>query len=264
MTKEELVSNLDAVIQKGEQTLNSVEAASAKPAPGWDPDYRWVKPDIASAFRTAGLSALEAVYGTTHRIYKDFEALTRDKNTLVNYRKAHALICQVREEIDRTPRTLTRQSEASTSERQRAAFLVHGHDDGMREFVARYLEQLGIKPIILHEQASRGRTVIEKLERHANVPFAVVLLTPDDLGGAQAEREHLQSRARQNVVLELGFFVGRLGRERVCALYKGPLELPSDYVGVVYVPFDEAGGWRLLLARELKAAGFAIDMNQAI
>lgn len=141
-------------------------------------------------------------------------------------------------------------------------FLVHGHDEGVREAVARFLGKLSLNPVILHEQASQGRTIVEKLEHHGDVGYAVVLLTPDDVGGSSSK--DLQARARQNVVLELGYFVGRLGRERVCALHRGDLELPSDYMGVIYVPFDVGGGWRLGLAKELKAAGFSIDMNKAL
>ena len=154
-------------------------------------------------------------------------------------------------------------SRATTSARL-AVFLVHGHDEGSRESVARYIEGLGLTAIILHEQASEGRTIIEKLEHHADVSFAIVLLTPDDVGAAHDERDELRLRARQNVVLELGYFVGKLGRRRVCALHKGSVELPSDYAGVVYIPFDDTGGWRLPLARELKAAGFSIDLNTAV
>ena len=143
-------------------------------------------------------------------------------------------------------------------------FLVHGHDEAARETVARFLEKIGLKPVILHEQASAGKTIIEKLECHSDVDFAVVLLTPDDLGAAVATRETLNPRARQNVVLELGYFVGKLGRNRVCALHREPLELPSDVLGVVYVPLDEGGGWRLLVARELRQAGIDVDMNAAL
>ncbi|WP_240746295.1 TIR domain-containing protein [Desulfuromonas acetexigens] len=144
------------------------------------------------------------------------------------------------------------------------AFIVHGHDEGAREAVARFLEQLGITPIILHEQASGGRTVIEKLEKNSHVDFAVVLLTPDDVGSVATAKENLNPRARQNVILELGYFVARLGRNRVCALHKGSVELPSDFVGVVYVGMDNAGAWRLLLAKELRESGFAVDLNKAI
>jgi predicted nucleotide-binding protein len=141
-------------------------------------------------------------------------------------------------------------------------FIVHGHDQGVCETVARFIGKLGLTPIILHEQASKGRTVVEKLEHNADVSYAVVLLTPDDVGGGPPE--NLRSRARQNVVLELGYFLGRLGRERVCAIYKDALELPSDYMGVIYVPFVDGGAWRLPLAKELKAAGLQVDVNKAL
>jgi predicted nucleotide-binding protein len=141
-------------------------------------------------------------------------------------------------------------------------FLVHGHDEGAREAAARFMEHMGIETIILHERANSGRTIIEKLEAHSSVGFAVVLLTPDDLGRAREADAELRPRARQNVVLELGYFFGLLGRTRVCALHKGPLELPSDYLGVVYIDMDAGGAWRLLLARELRAAGFSIDLNR--
>jgi predicted nucleotide-binding protein len=144
-------------------------------------------------------------------------------------------------------------------------FVVHGHDDAAREAVARFLERLGIEAIVLHEKPTEGRTVIEKLEHYADVDFAVVLLTPDDVGGPKAGTDgQLRDRARQNVILELGYFVGRLSRKNVCALYKGALELPSDYLGVVYVPLDPSGGWRLHLAKELKSARFSVDMNLAL
>lgn len=139
------------------------------------------------------------------------------------------------------------------------AFIVHGHDGAARESVARFLSRLGVEPIILHEQATEGRTLIEKLEHYSDVDFAVVLLTPDDVGAANADAGNLQPRARQNVVLELGYFAGKLTRRNVCALYQGPLELPSDLVGVGYVELDAGGGWQIKLARELKAAGFTID-----
>jgi len=141
----------------------------------------------------------------------------------------------------------------------RKVFIVHGHDEGARESVARFLEQLDFDPIILHEQANQGRTIIEKIEAHGDVGFAVVLLTPDDLGSVQGGPS--QPRARQNVLLELGYFIGRLGRARVCALKRGDVEVPSDFGGVVYEPFDGGGGWKQALGRELQAAGFDIDWN---
>jgi predicted nucleotide-binding protein len=144
----------------------------------------------------------------------------------------------------------------------RKVFVVHGHDEGAREAIARFLERIGFEAIILHEQANQGRTVIEKVETHGDVGFVVVLLTPDDEGAKKGES--LKPRARQNVVLELGYFIGRLGRERVCALKRGDIEIPSDFGGVVYSNFDEGGGWRQILANELQAAGFEINWNQVM
>ncbi|HEX9684379.1 MAG TPA: nucleotide-binding protein [Burkholderiales bacterium] len=154
---------------------------------------------------------------------------------------------------------------AVARDRTNKVFVVHGHDEAARESVARLLERIGIEAVILHEQATGGRTIVEKLEHYADVDFAVILLTPDDVGGVKTSSpDKLQPRARQNVVLELGFFVGKLGRRHVCALYKGSLELPSDYLGVGYVALDEGGGWRLQLAKELRGAGFSVDMNLAL
>ncbi len=151
---------------------------------------------------------------------------------------------------------------ASTS---RAIFVVHGRNDELKETVARFLAQLDLMPIILHEQPSAGRTVIEKFEAHSDARFAVVLLTPDDVGRLAAEAaSELEPRARQNVIFEWGFFVAKFGRRNVCALYAEGVELPSDLNGVVYVELDRKGAWKMLLARELKAGGIDVDLNRAI
>jgi predicted nucleotide-binding protein len=144
----------------------------------------------------------------------------------------------------------------------RRVFVVHGHDGEARETVARYLHALGFEPVILNEQANQGRTVIEKIEAQSDVKFAVVLLTPDDVGRS-AKEDELKPRARQNVLLELGYFIGKLGRDKVCALKRGNPDIPSDFAGVVWENMDDGGGWRLSLARELKAAGHEVDLNKA-
>ena len=141
-------------------------------------------------------------------------------------------------------------------------FIVHGHAEGPREAVARFLEQLGLEPIILHERANKGRTIIEKFEAHADVGFAIVLLTPDDVGGLRGGKQH--RRARQNVILELGYFIGRLGRSQVCALKIGNLELPSDILGIAWTPVDSAGAWKQRLAKELDGAGYHFDWNKVM
>jgi len=144
-------------------------------------------------------------------------------------------------------------------------FIVHGRNEAPKEAVARFLEKLDLHPLILHEQPNRGRTLIEKFIDYSDVSFAVVILTGDDIGQfAESREEQPTLRPRQNVLLELGFFLGRLGRERVCALHEEGAEIPSDYDGVVYIPLDTPGAWRMLLARELKAAGLPFDMNKAV
>ena len=146
--------------------------------------------------------------------------------------------------------------------RGRKIFIVHGHDQGPRDAVARFLERMGFEPITLHERPNKGRSIIAKFrEEAAEVGFAVVLMTPDDYGGKEGAPR--QARARQNVVFELGFFYGAFGPERVAALIKGDVERPSDFEGVVYISLDEKD-WQKELARELKAAGFEIDWNKAM
>lgn len=145
----------------------------------------------------------------------------------------------------------------------KAVFIVHGHDEGAKESVARYLEKLKLKPIILHEQPNAGRTIIEKFERYSKVSFVIVLLTPDDIFNVRNVKPRKLLRARQNVIFELGYFIGLLGRSNVCALYKEGVEIPSDYQGVLFIPMDAGGAWRLLLAREIRAAGFTLDINKA-
>ena len=143
-------------------------------------------------------------------------------------------------------------------------FVIHGRDNEAKEIVARFLEKLGLEPVILNEQPDQGGTIIEKFEQHAQVGFAVALLTPDDVGSLQGEENTLNPRARQNVIFEFGYFIGRLGRKGVRALTKGDVEIPSDYSGVVYIPLDAAGGWKITLIRELKSVGFDVDANRAV
>jgi hypothetical protein len=145
----------------------------------------------------------------------------------------------------------------------RRVFVVHGHEETTKHAVARFLRDLDLQPIILQEQPDQGRTIIEKFEAHADVHFAVVLLTRDDEGCVYSSGKH-RPRARQNVILELGYFLGKLGRSRVCALKASGVEEPSDLHGVLYVPLDTRGAWRMALARELKAAGLDVDLNRAI
>ena len=143
-------------------------------------------------------------------------------------------------------------------------FIVHGRDGSTKLEVADFLQKItGERPVILHEQANYGsRTVIEKFEAYASdAGFAVVLLTGDDVGGVKGSSVQ-QPRARQNVILEFGYFMGMLKRSRVVALYEQGIELPSDVNGVLYTPLT--GNWKLDLAKELQAAGIGIDPGKLI
>jgi predicted nucleotide-binding protein len=143
-------------------------------------------------------------------------------------------------------------------------FIVHGHDGAPKSETARFIEKLGFEAIILHERPNKGRTLITKFREEADgVGFAVVLMTPDDLGKAVSSPEQGKLRARQNVVFELGFFIGKLGPERVAALVKGDIEPPSDFDGVAYISLDKEE-WQRRLAAELKEAGYRIDWNKVM
>jgi predicted nucleotide-binding protein len=156
-------------------------------------------------------------------------------------------------------------SKTPRAENANKVFIVHGHNQIPKVAAARLVERLGLKAVILHEQPSRGRTIIEKFFQHADVAFAIVILSGDDSGGlADTPSHEYKLRARQNVIFELGFFLGRLDRERVAAIYEPGVEIPSDYSGVIFIPYDERGAWEISLAKEMKAVGLKIDLNKIL
>ena len=186
-------------------------------------------------------------------------ARSKDRSIALLGQAIRSLEEQLEEHASRP--TKSQETAALATSPSRKVFVVHGHDAGAREAMARFLEKIELEAIILHEQADQGFTIIEKFETYAKqVGFAVVLLTPDDLAGP-ALAPGLVARARQNVIFELGYFVGKLGRGRACLLRKGEVEIPSDLYGVIYTDMDAANGWKLKLAKELKAA--EIPFNQA-
>lgn len=137
-------------------------------------------------------------------------------------------------------------------------FIVHGHDEHAKNDVKAYVESKGLEPVVLHLQASGGRTIIEKIDHYSNVGFGVVLYTECDVG---AKRDTLgyKWRARQNVVFEHGYLIAKLSRSRVVALVKGNVETPNDISGVVYITMDAAGNWRYELEAELENAGYSTE-----
>lgn len=144
---------------------------------------------------------------------------------------------------------------------KRNVFIVHGRDNEAKQEVSRFIDGLGLKSIILHEQASGGRTIIEKIEHYSGeADFAIVLYTPCDQGRGHHEKQVVgpRDRARQNVVFEHGYLMAKLGRENVCALVKDNIETPNDINGVVYVNLDPTGAWQREVIKELRACGYDV------
>ena len=238
----------------------------------WDPVKKWddynstllkrlfTDDSIASEYDSSvSLSSAKDLGEYVEKIFSFYRIKTRELESIKD-----------RLRLFGTVKTATVKSEEGVPVGKRI-FIVHGHDEGAKQTVARFLENLDLEVVILHEQAGKGKTIIEKLEANSSdvdIEYAIVLLTPDDLGSAVSKGDKtkpglpLQQRARQNVIFELGYFIAKLGRERVRALYTDGVELPSDYQGVLYTKFDSTGAWKLELAREMKAAGIELDLNK--
>ena len=165
------------------------------------------------------------------------------------------------QEVTNRPKVLTPNKPKAPMDKSKV-FIVHGHDGEAKEAVARFVEKIGLEAIILHEQASSGNTIIEKIEANSNVGFAIVLYTPCDMGASKGEKDQLKPRARQNVIFEHGYLIGKIGRKNVCALVKGDIETPTDISGVVYIKMDEGDSWKYAVAKEMKACGYEVDLNK--
>jgi predicted nucleotide-binding protein len=179
------------------------------------------------------------------------------KNKVSNLRQLVSKLALIKTEIKEP--TIAKTSSVDSKK----VFIVHGHNNEIKVNVARTIEKLGLEAIILHEQANAGKTIIEKFEEHSDVGFAIVLLTDDDFGKSKKD-DNLNNRARQNVILELGYFIGKLTRNKVCPLYVPGVELPSDLLGLLYIEIDAEESWKFKLAKELKASGLNLDVNKIL
>ena len=198
----------------------------------YSPDFGFYDPDITGETLKFNLSKLT--------------------NKMISYQAVHY-----------PPKVQTTQSAQTVRTMSKKVFIVHGHDNEAIQEMARTLERDGFEAIILREQPDGGLTIIEKIEQYTDVDFAVVLYTQCDKGRAKAiPVEQERYRARQNVVFEHGYLIGKLGRDHVCALVKGDVETPGDISGVVYVPMDEHGAWKMRLARNMQDIGLPVDMNK--
>jgi predicted nucleotide-binding protein len=227
------IKGIDAFLRRTEMILRNLKLD--------EPYYKQIlKSELRNTMRwgwqTTFSEARERVHNILQTVYEEWELFTKGA-------KAKA---------------------GATTEYSNRIFIVHGHDEGMREAVARVIEKLNFDPIILHEKPDKGRTIIQKFTEYSDVGFAIILLSPDDQGQKIGGGFDLKSRARQNVIFELGFFIGRLGPDRVLVIHREQkdFEFPSDYEGVLYTPYDHGGGWRHKIADELKAAGYSVDANK--
>lgn len=187
-----------------------------------------------------------------------------EENLSTCVKEAIVILKSIQSKLELIPESTTMKSYDSPIKPQgNRVFIVHGHNDGIKEAVARLVEKIGLHAIILHEQPDQGKTVVEKFENYSDVAFAIIILTADDRGGVKTKQyKNQRLRARQNVIFEHGFFVAKLGRENVCALYEEEVELPSDLRGVLYKPLDIIGNWKYSLGKEMQAAGLPIDLNK--
>lgn len=169
--------------------------------------------------------------------------------------------------LDLIPESFAGKKISSLKSYSNKVFVVHGHDEGAKANLEIFLRDIGMEPIVLHRQADQGKTIIEKFEQYSDVGYAFILLTPDEVAYLVSEEKSedrdrkKEKRARPNVIFEYGFFVGRLGRERVCCLLKGGISLPSDLSGIIYKQFNESieeVGVGIL--KELKAAGYEVNI----
>jgi len=159
------------------------------------------------------------------------------------------------------------QNEENIKELTDKIFIVHGHNEEMKQSVARTIEKLDLKPIILHEKANKGRTIIQKFIDHSDVGFAIILMSADDYGfSIKKTATDARLRSRQNVILELGFFLGKLGIDRVIAIFEQTenFDIPSDYDGVIFIPYDKDGKWKFDIIKELKALDYQVDANKIL
>lgn len=266
--KEDAAAKIKAQIERGGQIRDIPIQSDQEMSRAWAEEERWSKfnaelltrlfdnPSIAQEYDRASIS-----FGYD-QLHERIDAFREHVSERINRLES------IYERLDLIPEKLESRVAAvparEASSLSRDVFIVHGHDEAAREALARFIERLGLRPVILHEQPNAGRTLVEKFERHSDVGFAVVLLTPDDVGYPRDHPEQARPRARQNVIFELGYFLGKIARAKVCALHKGDVEILSDYQGVVYIQMDSGGAWQLLLAKEIREAGIDIDLNKAI
>lgn len=165
-----------------------------------------------------------------------------------------------------TASTITSDVPMQPATKSKKAFVVHGQDEVAKTSLEVFLREIGLEPVVLHRQADQGLTIIEKFEKHSDVGYAFILLTPDEVSYLKSEQNkpdherRKEFRARPNVIFEFGYFVGKLGRSKVCCLYTGDVSLPSDVSGMIYKKYSSSlEEIAYSIIKDLKASGFLSD-----
>ena len=269
VSREELERELSAQIEQGNALLATPVSSESDLRSRWAAFSNWGDYNrqlLRSQFTTSELAdeysqrPAISVIGGHHSFTEKVEELERKVTRSIRRLESIRQRLPLYKELSPAP-----PQQPQEAEQPRTIFVVHGHDAGRKNAVARFLEKLTTTDVlVLHEQPNRGRTVIEKFEGYARTSdYAVVILTGDDRGGAK-DSEELLPRARQNVVFELGFFIGALDRAHVAVLYEEGVELPSDIGGLAWIELDTADAWQAALTRELVAAGVDVDFKRAL
>lgn len=207
------------------------------------------------------LSKLDEWYSENQRYIQDNEFVTNSRSHIKIEKDIQTYLKEINDYEETSHIKADRDGFMELNIDKNKVFIVHGHDSEAKTEVARFVEKLGLEAIILHEQASSGNTIIEKIEEYSNVGFGIVIYTPCDVGNSVRNKEKLNSRERQNVVFEHGYLIGKIGRKNVCALVKGDIETPNDISGVVYINMDSNKAWQTHILKEMKKQGYQIDAN---
>ena len=276
----QLISKIDRLIKDGEQfqwencSSHNISAAGTfgDPSADWDIWVSRINKVLEKAvkedsepyiyYKSADTTVIKGNYRDKFDLAKiNFvKALEAVKSLIIEGDIFNDLLV-----TDIQPKTRVKTTQASkklSPGSDNKVFIVHGHDHALKIELEIFLSHIGLKPIVLHREVDGGKTIIEKFEANSDVSYAFILLTPDEISYHSnqdnlddIEREK-EKRARPNVIFEFGYFIAKLGREKVCALHKGDVSIPSDLSGFIYKKVDssvEEIGFSLI--KELKAAG---------
>ncbi len=236
---------------------NSKYMSNGEFSNGWE----CVNNELFDSWKIQVKSFIQKNFTETSIHYQEFEKNENINMWTTNYdifKKLNTILESLEVEFDDIVNASTNENKPHTIKNK--VFIVHGHDDLAISEVKNTLIQLGLEPIVLRDKPSSSKTIIEKIEHFSNeVRFAIILYTPCDIGGK--DKDTLKPRARQNVVLEHGYLMAKIGRNNTCALIKEDVEKPGDIDGIVYIPMDTHNAWRYSIVDELKSSGFNVKKD---